>query len=291
MVKREFNTESNDNVLFVTSQCNNRCVMCCQPPVADNLDVRYEECLRQLRTAPRELKVIGITGGEPTLLGERLVSLLADVHRCLPDTAIHLLSNGRAFADLNYTKRLKEAAGDKLFVGVPLHSDYEGDHDLIAGCHGAYKETMYGLYNLAEAGIDIELRVVIGRFNYQRLPQMAEFIYKNIPFVGWVALMGMELTGYAVTKQEEVWVEPIDYKGLLAEAVDILDNWGIDVSVYNIPLCLLEERTQPFAVKSISDWKVKYLPECNGCLIKENCCGHFATSRRPFKGILSVGGK
>ena len=23
---------SNDNVLFITSQCNNRCLMCCQPP-------------------------------------------------------------------------------------------------------------------------------------------------------------------------------------------------------------------------------------------------------------------
>lgn len=285
MVERRFNPESNDNVLFVTSQCNNHCIMCCQPPAPDDLDHRYKECLRQLQEAPKELNVLGITGGEPTLLGYKLVSLIEAVHQHLPNTTIHLLSNGRAFTDIEYTKALKEAAGNNLFVGVPLHSDYEGDHDIVAGCIGAYKETMYGLYNLADMGIDIELRIVIGHFNYQRLPQMAEFIYKNLPFVGWVALMGMEQTGYAIKYNNKVWIEPIEYHQQLAQAILSLDSWGIDTSVYNIPLCLLDENIRPFATKSISDWKVIYLPECDGCPLKEQCCGLFATSRHPFVGI------
>ena len=71
----------------------------------------------------------------------------------------------------------------------------------------------------------------------------------------------------------------------IGQAILSLDSWGIDTSVYNIPLCLLDENIRPFATKSISDWKVKYLPECDGCPLKEQCCGLFATSRHPFVGI------
>ena len=32
MKQRDIDIKSNDNTLFVTEQCNNRCIMCCQPP-------------------------------------------------------------------------------------------------------------------------------------------------------------------------------------------------------------------------------------------------------------------
>ena len=68
---------SNDNALFITSQCNNRCVMCCQPPLLRNdLDGYFQKNKALIDSAPRELRSLGITGGEPTLLGDRLFELL-----------------------------------------------------------------------------------------------------------------------------------------------------------------------------------------------------------------------
>lgn len=229
-----------------------------------------------------------LTGGEPTLLGEKLFALIQKIRTRLPNAAIQLLSNGRMFSDIQFAKRLKDVGGDNLFIGIPLHSDYIGDHDLIAGVNGAYDETMLGLYNLSTAGVEIELRVVINAINAHRLPLMSDFIYKNLPFVSWVAFMGMEHTGYAIANQKRIWIEPEDYKSDLEKAVMRLYGWGIDAAIYNIPLCLLSEDSRRFSKKSISDWKVKYSDCCKYCKKKNECCGLFGTSKKEYNGLMAL---
>lgn len=286
MKQRTFDIQSNDNTLFTTEQCNNRCLMCCQPPKrVDDIDALFSQNLERIRTAPKELPMIGITGGEPTLLGNKLIILIEEIRKHLPDTDIHILSNGRNFSDMNYAKRIVEAGEDKLILGIPLHSDYEGDHDLIAGAKGAYVETMLGLYNVAVAGSCIELRIVMNRLNYNRFVPMAEFIHKNLSFVAWTAFMGMERTGFADKLSQKVWIEPSDYVSQLTEAVQFLDDWHHEVSIYNIPLCLLPSSMHCFARKSISDWKNYYPEICNTCTMKEKCCGFFSTSATEYKHI------
>ena len=283
-----WNIHSNDNALFVTAQCNNRCIMCCQPPLLrEDIDELFEKNLEAIESAPQGIKVVGITGGEPTLLGDKLFALIEKIRTKLPDSAIQILSNGRRFSDSQYAKRLKEVGGDNIFVGVPLHSDYVGDHDLVAGVNGAYDETMLGLYNLNAAGVEIELRVVINSVNAYRLPLMSEFIYKNLPFVSWVAYMGMEHTGYAIANEKQIWIEPEEYKDSLGEAVKRLADWGMDVAIFNIPLCLLREDARRFSKHSISDWKVEYAECCGACSMKKGCCGLFGTSKKRYN-IQSV---
>ena len=263
--------------------------MCCQPPHSgDDIDAYYAHNERLIKTAPKDTKEVCITGGEPTLAGDKLISLVDLVRQELPNTSIHILSNGRNFQLNDYTHRLAVAGGDKLIFGIPFHSDYCGDHDLITGAKGAFNETMHGLYNLSEEGCCIELRIVINKLNYKRLPKMAEYIFKNLPFVSWVALMAMEDTGYAVKNDNTIWVEPIEYTKLLCEAVDILDQWRIPVSIYNLPLCLLPATHRKFAAQSISDWKTKHIDVCERCAAKSNCCGLFATSKKTFKGLKAI---
>ncbi len=189
-MKTELDIYSNDNSLFVTAQCNNRCLMCSQPPLNRNdIDLLFEKNLAILESAPPDLKDIGITGGEPTLLGNKLFDLIERVKTKLPDAQIHILSNGRVFANRNYVKLLAEVGKDNLLMGIPLHSDYIHDHDYIAQANGAYNETMKGLYHLADFGVKIELRIVINKVNYQRLPQLSNFIYKNLPFVSYISFI------------------------------------------------------------------------------------------------------
>lgn len=288
-MRGDFRLDSNDNTLFTTAQCNNNCIMCCQPPL-DNKDIDelFERNLSIIDNAPKDIPVVGISGGEPTLLGNKLIDLIRYIRVKLPNSDIHILTNGRNFKDSDFAIKVAEAAEDKLFVGIPLHSDYYRDHDIIAGAKEAYNETLVGIFNLAALGAMIELRIVINKLNYMRLPQIADFIQKNLPFVAWTAFMGMEHIGHAVTNERNIWVEPIEYADKLTEAVLTLAQWRKDVAIYNVPLCLIPQSIHQYAKKSISDWKNKYLPICNYCSIKSECCGLFATSQKPFKGLKPV---
>ena len=288
-MKERFEIDSNSNVLFVTNQCNNHCIMCCQPPQKDDdFNFFFNQNVKLIKSAPKETKVVCITGGEPTLAGNRFIDLVSLVREELPSTDIHILSNGRSFINNDFAHQLKVAGEDKVFVGVPLHSDFFRDHDIVAGAKGAFNETMLGLYNLAEEGIPIELRVVVNKLNYNRLPQLAEYIFKNLYFVSWVAFMGMEDTGLATKNTSAIWVEPIDYTIQLCKAVKELDDWDIPVAIYNIPLCLLPSEYHRFAAQSISDWKTLYLDICNECSVKDKCCGLFGTSKSIYKGLSPI---
>ena len=288
-MKDKFEIESNSNVLFVTNQCNNHCIMCCQPPrKVDDFDFYFKRNVALIKSAPKETKVVCITGGEPTLAGDHFLKLVHLVREEMPNTDIHVLSNGRRFINNDFTHELKLVGEDKIFVGVPLHSDYAADHDMISGARNAFNETMLGLYNLADEGIAIELRVVINRLNYHRLPQLAEYILKNLYFVSWVAFMGMEDTGLATKNAQRIWIEPVEYISKLCNAVGLLAEYDIPVSIYNIPLCLLPLGFHKFASQSISDWKTKYLDICNDCSVKEQCCGLFSTSKKIYQGLKAL---
>jgi His-Xaa-Ser system radical SAM maturase HxsC len=263
--------------------------MCCQPPQKDDdFNFCFNQNIKLIKSAPKETKVVCITGGEPTLAGDSFIELVSLVRKELPLTDIHVLSNGRAFSDNEFVHKLKVAGEDKVFIGVPLHSDFFRDHDIISGAKGAFNETMLGIYNLANEGILIELRIVINKLNYYRLPQLAKYIFKNLYFVSWVAFMGMEDTGWASKNAETIWVEPIDYASQLCRAVKELDDWDIPVAIYNIPLCLLPTEYHRFATRSISDWKTRYLDICNDCSVRFECCGLFGTSMRNYQGLKAI---
>ena len=100
-MKMNFDINSNDNSLFVTSQCNNRCLMCAQPPLnRDDIDSFWNKNIKLIDNAPNGLTNIGITGGDPTLLQEKLIHLVEYIKLRYPDSLIHILTNGRAFSDI-----------------------------------------------------------------------------------------------------------------------------------------------------------------------------------------------
>jgi len=285
-MKNSIDINSNDNTLFVTGQCNNHCLMCCQPPTKqDDFDFFLNQNIELIKNAPKNLPIIGISGGEPTLAGERFFELISTIREYLPDTTIHILTNGRTFAYGNYAEKLKDIGGKDLLLGIPVHSDSSIIHDKIAGAKNAFCETILGLYNLAAINIPIELRIVINNLNYKRLNQLSNYIFRNLSFVNYVSFMAMENIGFAVKNSKQVWIEPKEYMFYLKEAVSTLSAWNIDVSIFNLPLCLLPDELHTFARKSISDWKNHFIDVCNDCTKKDDCCGLFATSKKIFEGL------
>lgn len=288
-MRNTIDISSNDNALFLTGQCTNRCLMCCQPPVAEpDIDIFWEKNIRLINSAPKELPSIGLTGGEPTLLGDRLIELIRYIRSTLPATRIHILTNGRRFADADFAGRVVDAGEGMLTFGIPLHSDSPVLHDRIAGARNAYSQTLLGLYNLAACDAVIELRVVINKINFPRLSQLAVFVSRNLTFIQSVSLMAMEGVGFASDNRQIIWAEPLDYLPELAQATHYLADLGFLVNIFNVPLCLLSADLQPFACKSISDWKNAFLPECKLCNLRGECCGFFSTSEIIYNGIKPV---
>jgi His-Xaa-Ser system radical SAM maturase HxsC len=268
------------NAILTTERCNSLCLMCSQPPRAIDDSYRVRLILRLIDLIDSECKELGITGGEPTLLGENFLAIIRKLESRLPNTSVHVLSNGRLFKNGDFAERLGTIGHHDLMMGIPLYSDLDVKHDYVVQAKGAFDETILGLYNLARCGVAIEIRVVLHKQTYGRLPQLAEFIYRNLPFASHVALMGMEMFGYVHFNLNTLWIDPFDYQRELEEATLNLALHGMNVSIYNHQLCTLPPSVWPFARRSISDWKNVYLDACNQCAVRRLCGGFFQSGTK-----------
>lgn len=273
-----FEINSNHNAIFATGKCNHRCIMCPQPPVTEEPDL-FDFNSKIISLCPKDTKEFGITGGEPTLVGNKLFLYLKQIKKRMPNAAINILSNGVKFADESFTAKLAACKCKDLQIDIPLFSDISSIHNQIVGANTFYK-TVEGLYNLAKYKQRIGIRVVVHKKTYERLPQLAEFIYRNFPFVAQVAFLQMETIGIAEENLSDIWIDPYEYNKSLSEAIEILDNRDIRALIYNAQLCVLTEYLRNFAVNAISDWKDTFLPECQSCRLRNCCGGLFESNQR-----------
>lgn len=281
-----YRRSSGHNSMLLTERCNSRCIMCSQPPRPDDDSFLVDAWLQAVPLMDQSTRELGISGGEPTLLGDRFVELLAACNRHLPATALHVLSNGRLFNYLSLARAVADVGCRDLMVGIPLYSDVASLHDFVVQAKGAFDQTVRGIINLKRCGVAVELRVVVQQHTVPRLEALATFIARNLPVVDQVSLMGLEAVGFAKANWDSIWVDPVDAAPSLGAAVSILDRAGIHVSLFNFQLCVLPAPLRPFARCSISDWKQEYRPECAGCVAQSACGGFFfSTTQRPSRGI------
>jgi len=279
-VRSLYRVGSPHNSIFATDRCNSNCLMCSQPPKDIDDSEMVEEHLRLISLIPPTTQTLGISGGEPTLLAADLFRMIAACKENLPVTRIHMLSNGRRFADREYAAGLAQVRHPDFMVGIPLYSDVASHHDFVVQADGAFDQTMVGFHNLARYGVRIEVRIVVHNQTYERLPRLAEYIYRNLPFVEHIAFMGLEMMGYTKTNLRTLWVDPVDYQETLEQAVSGLALRGMNVSIYNHQLCVLRRSLWCFARKSISDFKNIYLDACQACVVLDDCGGLFKSAEQ-----------
>ncbi len=286
-VRTLFRKASAYNHFMLTERCNNYCLMCSQPP--RNVDDGWiiDEILEALPLIDRGAAEIGFTGGEPTLLGERLIELVQAARAHLPNTALHILSNGRSFASGTLARDIAAVRHHDLMLGIPIYADLPHVHDHVVQADGAFDETIRGILALKAHGVRVEVRVVLQEQTVPRLTALARFLARNLLFIDHVALMGLEITGFARANLDRIWIDPVDYQAELVDAVGILDRAGMKVSIYNSQQCLLDPSIRSFARRSISDWKNEYMPECDGCQAKAECAGFFSSAKYRYSRAIS----
>ena len=275
---RVYDNTSDENTFFITEKCNSNCIMCPMP----------EECRRRGNTSnietlieianhiPDDIDYITITGGEPFIVGKKIFELLEVCRDRFNNTDFQILTNGRIFAIKEYCNLLIDKMPNYTTIGIPIHGSCEEVHDMITQSPKSFNQTLKGIKNLLKNKVNIEIRIVISKLNIMDISNISELIVNEINDVNHICIMAMEMTGSAYTNREKIW---IGYKEAFKEiksAIDNLINAGINVRLYNFPLCTVEDKYRTLCCRSISSWKVRYGEVCDKCRLKELCCGVFA---------------
>jgi MoaA/NifB/PqqE/SkfB family radical SAM enzyme len=119
--------------------------MCSQPPKDVDDSWLLQEAFELISLIPIDTEALGFSGGEPTLYGDRLIELLHYTKSSLPNTAIDILSNGRAFKDPEFAKKYAGVQHPDMLIGIPIYSGDPVRHDYVVQSRGAFDETIKGI--------------------------------------------------------------------------------------------------------------------------------------------------
>jgi His-Xaa-Ser system radical SAM maturase HxsC len=290
-IRSLYRRRSAHNSFLVTERCNHYCLMCSQPPRDVDDGWILDEIKQAIPLVDPDTKSFAFTGGEPLTDPQGFIDLLDQCRTTLPLTAIHVLTNGRAFANTSITAAWAKVGHPQLMAGIPIYSAVDHIHDHVVQARGAFDETVLGVLKLKDRGQRVEVRVVLHALTAPRIVETCTWLARNLPFVDHVALMGLENTGFALANDDQLWIDPLDYQDDLAKAVAIVAAAGMRVSVYNLTRCVLSPSVWPHAIQSISDWKNDYVHECHLCVEKPRCSGFFTSGRpRHSRGVKAIRG-
>jgi len=271
-IERLFRAGSAHNTLLVTERCDQLCVMCSQPPKKthiDRFDLLEEACLLVEPDA-----LIGVSGGEPTLYKDRLLTMLERVLRRREDVQFHVLTNGQHFAE-DDVERLRDPVFRRVSWGIPLYAAHAALHDDIVGKEGAFARLEESFARLIVAGARVELRTVVIESNIDALPELARDVAARLQFVEAWSIMQLEHIGFARGRWRELFVDHRERFAPVAAALDHSSLYGVRAQLFNFPRCTVPPLYRGFAIASISDWKRKYAGACNSCREREACSGFF----------------
>lgn len=271
-LERLIRANSEHNTFLVTEQCDQLCVMCSQPPKKYHND-RFAEFEQAALMAPKSC-FLGVSGGEPTLYKNELLSMIELVAAARPDISWHILSNGQHFEE-DDVARLQKRAFRSVTWGIPLYSLVAENHDSIVGKTGAHHRLMQSLAVLLNAGASIELRTVLLNQNVDELPAMANFIVRYLGFINQWSIMQLENIGFAKNRFPQLYFQHGERFAPISDAIDIMTLFGCEVALFNFARCSVPQPYRRYTISSISDWKRKFANDCETCAERQECAGFF----------------
>lgn len=275
-----YRTASLDNAIVITEMCNSNCVMC---PSSDHCRkaggiAPLDDLIRLTEHFPSDAPHLTITGGEPFLLGRDLFRLFERIAKAFPRTDFLLLTNGRALSIPSFREQLAQTMPPEMRLGIPLHGSTPELHDAITRAPGSFRQTFDALKWLTNKGLHVELRIVVSALNAHDITDICRLVARELPGVESVKFIGLEMLGNAWVNRDKVWITYAEAFQASKEGIELLVRSAIDVRLYNFPLCAVNRGFWHACAKSITDYKVTFPEECDGCLVADSCCGIFAGS-------------
>ncbi len=270
-------TEPDDLCIYMTEACNSNCIMC--PMSLDSrrrgntMSTQEWEKLKEID--PASVRHITITGGEPFLQFEDLARNIRVINERFPQTEVLLLTNGRALSIPRLFSEFAPLFTSRYTVAIPIHAPDAVKHDRITQAPGSFDQTLRAIHSLADTGAKIEIRIVGSRLNLGCLSDTFRMIANLSGRIDVINLIAMEMTGCAARNRGSLWVS---YEQLCQEAEEGIRyaiHHGINVGLYNFPLCTIPRRLWPLMKRSITFSKVRYDTVCDTCVEKAACGGLF----------------
>lgn len=272
VLHRLVRASSQHNTLLVTEQCDQKCVMCSQPPKDYHVDM-FGYFLEAIEMAPTSA-TIGLSGGEPLLHKRALLDFLSVAQERRPDIRFHVLTNGQHF-DRGDVADLSALNLGTILWGIPIYSARSAEHDRIVVKTGAHDTLQKTLAMLGELGAAIELRTVVLQSNAGGLEELAAHITRHHSYADSWAIMQLENIGFGRMNWNKEFNDTSRDFYNVAAAIDLACGRGTNVVLFNFPLCTVPEAYRSFCAASISDWKQKFLSTCEGCSLRSTCTGFF----------------
>lgn len=281
-LNRLYDSTSEDNGFVITSKCNSNCVMCPSPESArrNGHSANIESLMELAKHIPCDTPHITITGGEPFIIGDDIFRLFQYLKNQFHSTEFLLLTNGRIFSSPFYCKELKRTLPENTIIGIPIHGHIAKIHDEITRSDGSFDQTITGIKNLLSLGLKVEIRIVVSKLNVSYIDAICNLIKTELSNVCRVKIVGLEMLGNAALNAEKVWI-PYHLAFLAAKnGIKSLLLAGIDVGIYNFPLCAVDKSYWSIYEKSISDYKIRFSKLCETCSLMSHCGGIFSGTMR-----------
>lgn len=221
-------------------QCNHQCIMC--PLSQGDREGAQLSCDEVLAAIEREHLQTGdhltLSGGEPTL-----VPFLTDVIETLSRQGIHitLLSNSSGFADAELAGQLAAVTSPSRFnVVTAIHSADAAVHDKITGTPGSLEQSLQGLHNLLDAGVNITIKHIVTALTYEGLPDLARMICRHFPPRVEVQFTSADYSGNALANADILRITFAEAQEKFEEALHILTRgcrMPYRISMIEMPLC------------------------------------------------------
>lgn len=260
-------TENGTHVITVGLKCNNYCKMCYNPKLMQ-FNPSFEEIIKDIDNIKKSDEIY-ITGGEPTLRKD-LLKIIKHINVNLEGSRVNLISNGRMFYYKDYAKMFKKVRINKIVT--ELHGSTSKIHDDITQVKGSFDQTLKGIKNIIDQGMNIEIRVIVNKINFKDLPNIANFMINNIPKkVVQITIFPINLIGDAYKFKEEIAPRYNEIKRYIETAVDILKD-KFNIKLLHYPYCLIDKKYWKYlGGVSTSENRLGLSDKCEKCSKKEIC--------------------
>lgn len=269
--------DEDDACVYVTEACNSNCIMCPMSLASRRRGKRMtaEEWRDIPALIPADTAHITVTGGEPFLETQHCIEFIQSARERFPETEILILTNGRALSLDSVFNEIAPYLTERICFAIPIHGDTAERHDGITQSPGSFRQSMAALRKLKGTCAKIEIRIVGHQLNLPYISDIYRMLADSDLRITTIHLLAMEMTGCAAAGRDRLWV---DYDVLCKAAepgIRYAVKKGINVGLYNFPLCMIPKELWPIAKESITPYKVRYDPKCEACRVKPVCGGMF----------------
>lgn len=226
--------------IAVGYRCNHKCVMC---PLSNrernDIPIPYASMISHIESEGFSAgDHITLSGGEPTLC-EYLLDLLEYLMN--RKIRVTLLTNSSGFADRTKAVKLARITDSSRFnVVTALHSADPAVHDEITQTPGSFQQSVSGLKNLSDAGVNITVKHILNAKTYKGLAEYADMIIRNFPPSAEIQFTSIDISGNALKNASELLTGFKEMQSDLEKALQILTEEcriPYRISLIEMPLC------------------------------------------------------